>query len=176
MPRRTYTDKDRAAVRLALEVNDGNVKRTARDTGVPYMTVSNWKAQWEKQGLPAPVAEILPTITVDFIEEGVQVRDIALVKIKELVPQATIKDLRSLATLVGILDDKIRLAQGLATSRSETVHVHEIDPESVGKQIGTYIGEALEAAQRRADVIDGTLIEDAVIEEQGDPPLLELVS
>lgn len=176
MARRTYTDKDRAAVRLALEINQGNIKRSSRDTGVPYMTVQNWKQQWEKEGLPTSVAEALPQAAIDFTTVGVEVRDYALVKIKELIPEATIKDLRSLATLVGILDDKVRLAQGLATSRSEQVHVHAIDPETVGKQIGSYIGAALEAAQHRADVIEGTVIEESDSKEQADSALLSILS
>lgn len=167
MARRIYSAEDRAAVRLALEINKGNIKATSRDTGVPYMTVKNWKDQWEEVGVPAVVQDVLPAVAVDFAHEGVQVRDTALLKIKELIPEATIKDLRSLATLVGILDDKVRLAQGLATSRREEIQVHVIDPEAVGHQIGAHIREALESAERRnQEIIDVELdeqAEDAVV-------------
>jgi transposase-like protein len=159
--RRIYTAEDRAAVKLALEINKGNVKATARDTGVPYMTVSNWKKQWEKEGVPDVVGDALIPIAVDFANEGVTVRDAALLKIKELIPEATIKDLRSLATLVGILDDKVRLAQGLATSRKEEVHI-VVDPEAVGRQIGQHIQSALESATKRAeDITDAEWTEQA---------------
>lgn len=152
MSRRIYTAEDRANVKLALEINKGNIKATSRDTGVPYMTVKSWKDKWEEAGVPAVVSDALPLAAADFVEDGIQVRDAALLKIKELIPQARIQDLRSLATLVGILDDKVRLAQGLATSRSESVHIH-VDPEEVGIQIGSHIRAALESASQRADEI-----------------------
>lgn len=171
--RRTYDDKDRARVLLALEINRGNIKATSRDTGVPYMTVKNWKDQAEKEGVPPAVREELPVVAVDFTNEAVAVRDAAITKIRDLIPQATIKDLRSLATLVGILDDKVRLAQGLATSRKEEVHVH-LNPEVVGKEIGDYIREALDAAQSRHE--DITDVEFEVVEEQAPAALLSLAS
>ena len=43
-------------------------------------------------------------------------------KLEELIPEAEVKQLSAIATVVGIMDDKIRLAQGLATKRTETVH------------------------------------------------------
>jgi hypothetical protein len=39
-----------------------------------------------------------------------------------LIPQAEVKQLSAIATVIGIMDDKLRLAQGLATKRTETVH------------------------------------------------------
>jgi hypothetical protein len=161
MSRRAYTDEDRATVKLALEINKGNIKATHRDTGVPYMTIKAWKDKWEDEGVPAEVSDALPAIATDFVEEGVQVRDAALLKIKELIPKSRIQDLRSLATLVGILDDKVRLAQGLATSRSEAVHIH-VDPEEIGNQIGSHIRAALESDSQRADeIIDVEAVEQA---------------
>ena len=161
MSRRIYTAEDRANVKLALEINKGNIKSTSRDTGVPYMTVKSWKDKWEKAGVPAVVSDALPSLAADFVDEAVQVRDVALLKIKELLPQARIQDLRSLATLIGILDDKVRLAQGLATSRSESVHIH-VDPEEIGSQIGSHIRAALESASQRADeIIDVEAVEQA---------------
>lgn len=161
MSRRIYTAEDRANVKLALEINKGNIKATHRDTGVPYMTIKSWKDRWEKEGVPATVSDALPLVTAEFVDEAVQVRDGALLKIKELLPQARIQDLRSLATLIGILDDKVRLAQGLATSRSEAVHIH-VDPEEIGNQIGSHIRAALESAAQRADeIIDGEVVEQA---------------
>lgn len=160
MAKRSYTDEDRAAVRLALEVNKGNVKASSRDTGVPYMTVSNWKAQWAKEGTPPAVQEATIAVANDFVETGVRVRDYALRKIEELLPLATVKDLRSLSTLVGILDDKVRLAQGLATSRREDVVIH-IDPEAIGAQIALAIGSTLDSARQRAELIEGTVIDES---------------
>jgi len=161
LARRIYTAEDRAAVKLALEINKGNIKATHRDTGVPYMTVKSWKDKWEEAGVPAVVSDALPLLASNFVEEGIHVRDAALLKIKELIPNARIQDLRSLATLVGILDDKVRMAQGLATSRSEAVHIH-VDPEEIGLQIGSHIRAALESASQRAeDIIDGEVVEQA---------------
>lgn len=171
MAKRSYSDKDRAAVKLALEINKGNIKATARDTGVPYMTVKSWKDKWEEVGVPAVVSDVLPALVTDFVDDAVQVRDMSLLKIKELLPQARIQDLRSLATLIGILDDKVRLAQGLATTRSESVHVH-VDPETVGNQIGAHIRAALESATLRADEI----IDAEVVEQEDDGRMTDVIS
>jgi hypothetical protein len=43
-------------------------------------------------------------------------------RLEDLIPEAEVKQLGTLATVVGIMDDKIRLAHGLATKRTETVH------------------------------------------------------
>jgi len=50
------------------------------------------------------------------------VREQAMRKLEELIPEAEVKQLSAIATVVGIMDDKIRLASGLATKRTETVH------------------------------------------------------
>ena len=171
MAKRSYSDKDRAAVKLALEINKGNIKSTARDTGVPYMTVKSWKDKWEQEGVPAVVSEALAPLAEGFVDEAVQVRDMSLLKIKELLPQARIQDLRSLATLIGILDDKVRLATGLATTRSESVHIH-VDPEQIGNQIGAHIRASLESASVRADEI----IDAEVVEQEDDGRMTDVIS
>lgn len=44
--RKAQRESQRQLVREALVANGGNVKRTARDTGVPETTVRRWRAQW----------------------------------------------------------------------------------------------------------------------------------
>lgn len=40
---RTYTDQERAKVLVALDLNEGNLSQTSRDTGVPITTISQWR-------------------------------------------------------------------------------------------------------------------------------------
>lgn len=42
MARRHYSDNDRAAALAVLAANDGNLSRTARETGVPLTTLKAW--------------------------------------------------------------------------------------------------------------------------------------
>jgi transposase-like protein len=148
--RQQYTDEAKAAAFTALEVNDGNKKRTARELGLPLSTLRRWSDEWEK-GKNLPAAEDLVQATGDFIEDAERVRNLALKKMeaKLLNNEGTVAQI---ATVMGILDDKIARAKGLADrvtehkitlpSRDEIVHALQ------GLQQG-----AIEAAQDRDEVI-----------------------
>jgi transposase-like protein len=43
MPRRWYSDEERAAVLAALKANNGNLTRTAQQAGVPLSTLKEWR-------------------------------------------------------------------------------------------------------------------------------------
>jgi len=51
--RRAYDALDHAAVHNALTRNQDNVKRTARETGVPENTVRRWRNHWRVSGAPS---------------------------------------------------------------------------------------------------------------------------
>jgi transposase-like protein len=160
--RRHYTEEDKAQVFAALTANDGNVKRTSRETEIPEQTVRDWKKLWERKGLPAAVEEALPTVIEDRVEEMLKVRDRALDIAYDRLndPKTTAKD----ATwIVGVLTDKIRLLRGEATSRTETVHTGP-SPAEVGEALATALQQAFAAQEEReADIIDAEFTEQAPV-------------
>jgi len=117
MGKRVYTDEERAAVFVALKVNEGNAARSSRDTGVPENTVRDWKARWASRQWDVPNLDHQEKATSEAITATERVRDKALLlledKLGEVKPD-------KLATVYGILDDKVRLHRGLPTSRSES--------------------------------------------------------
>ena len=156
--RTTYTDDELARLYVALTANEGNVKRTARDTGVPESTVRKWKNTWEAEG-PPDIGKVEQAIG-DFTDAAERVRDKALLAIEEKIPGAKVGEL---TTLVGVLDDKITRARGLAVGRVE--HVHTLPPaEEIKAVLGAVFQGSLEAAaQRESEIVDAEII---TVEEQ----------
>lgn len=145
-----WTDEDRAAVQLALTVNDGNVERTTRDTGIPAQTVRDWKRKWAREGPPVVVADKAVDQAGDFVAKAVAIREKALALLEERL--GDIKNPKDYAVIIGILTEKINLATGLATSRTETVHSGPSPAELASAMQGLFAGAAM-AAQQRAEVI-----------------------
>lgn len=153
MARRNYTDDDRARVFTILATNDGNVDRTVRESGVPRATVLSWKKKWEKEGAPPEISDKAALVANDFIAEATEARFEAIKALRVKLPDASARDL---ATVVGILDDKIARADAVRSGRSqiEHVHVHALPaPEELGPMLGDYLHRALGAARRRDAVI-----------------------
>lgn len=123
MSKRTeWTDEDKAAAYVIWISNDKNIRATARQCGIGHTTIAYWVKQWEKDGPPERLDDKIRANAYEFVHHASTVREQAMKKLEELIPEAEIKQLGTLATVVGIMDDKIRLAQGLATKRTETVH------------------------------------------------------
>lgn len=145
---------------MALTVNQGNLKRTARDTNIPESTLRQWRAEWEESG--PPDTSLVVEAAGDFIGEAEAVRDEALAEMRRKIPAATPS---ALVAMVGMLTDKIAMARGLATSRSETVH--SLPPaDEIAKTLAAVFQGALDAAQSRAeDIIDAEIVEQAPMGE-----------
>ena len=158
MSRATYTEADKAQVYVVLTTNDGNVKRTARDTGVPENTVRRWKKDWAENG--PPNTEQVEAAVGTFLERATSVRNDALevidLKIQLLKKDPDKAKLAELTTVLGVLDDKITRAQGLATGRVE--HVHALPP---AEEIRGALLEAFKAVQVLTAQREGEVIEDA---------------
>lgn len=158
--KRTYTEDDKIAVYVALQANDNNVTRTARETGVPEPTIRSWRKVWEAEGPPDVTA--VAEAAADFIEEAERVRNLALKTIEEKMPGATVS---ALIAVVGVLDDKITRSRGLASSRSEVVHRHELPAaEDLKDAIREVAAKAMEiAVAREADIIDAEIVEEQAL-------------
>lgn len=159
MARRLYTDEERASVYVALAVNDGNVARSARDTGIAESTVRDWKFTWEREGVPLEVQTLADSIATGFVADAERVRDKALKALELAIDTGELKN-DKLITVVGVLEDKIRLGKGLATSRSETVHSLP-DPQEVQHQLAAAVLQVLSTAkERELDIIDAEIVEE----------------
>lgn len=143
MARATYSEADKANAYVVLTTNAGNIKRTVRHTGVPEGTLRGWIRQWEESG-PPEVGEIVESVE-GFLSDATRVRDKALKVLETKLDSASPAQL---VTAVGVLTDKIHLAQGLATSRTETVH--SLPPaEEIREALQAAMAGALDAARMR---------------------------
>jgi hypothetical protein len=91
-----------------------------------------------------------------FVDHASRVRKQAMEKLEELIPQAESKQLSAIATVVGIMDDKIRLASGLATKRTETVHTLPTREEMQELMSGFADNLVAAANDRAAEVVEIT--------------------
>lgn len=120
--RTEWDDESKAAAYVVWISNGRAIRETARQTGIGHSTIAYWARDWEKNGPPDNLNEKIANNVYEFISHASSVREQAMKKLEELIPQAEVKQLSAIATVVGIMDDKIRLASGLATKRTETVH------------------------------------------------------
>lgn len=155
---RTYTDEDKASVFVALSVNEGNITRTSRDTGIPQSTVRDWKKEWEAEGVPEELRAEAQEQATEIVAVMERVRSKALNLLEGRLHEAKPKEL---ATIFGIVDDKIRLAIGLATSRSVTVHALPSPAEMRELFVGMVQGAIEAQSMRQQDIVDAEIIEPA---------------
>jgi transposase-like protein len=144
---RTYSDDDRARAYVYLTANEGNLKRTARETNIPISTLRQWRDGWVADG-PPDTAEVV-IIAGEFVADAERVRNKALIEMERKIPDATPS---ALVAMVGMLTDKLNIAQGLATSRNETVHKLP-SGEEIKAILGPVLQKALAAASTRDDEI-----------------------
>ena len=76
-----------------------------------------------------------------------------------MIPEAEVKQLSAIATVVGIMDDKIRLASGLATKRTETVHTLPTRDEMKELMSGLVDGIVSAAESRTEYIIDAVVVD-----------------
>lgn len=152
MARRSYSDSDRALVFAELTVNEGNIKRTARNLDMPVSTVRYFKQQWETEGLQPRVAEALPAVIEASLGRMERIQDKLLVAIEDALDNGNIKG-KELFTGFGIMTDKIRAIKGLDTKKVE--HTFELpNPEEVRALFGGVVSELVGAARERAAEIE----------------------
>lgn len=155
-----WSDQDRAAAYVLWVSNDKNVRKTSRECGIPTNTLRYWVKGWNESGPPDAVLDEIPAQMYEFVHHANRVRQNAMDKLEELIPQAEVKQLSAIATVVGIMDDKIRLASGLATKRTETVQILP-SREDMKELMGGFVDGLVGAAESRA----GEII-DVEVEEQ----------
>jgi transposase-like protein len=157
MAGRPFSDNDRAAVLLALRVNEGNKKRTARDTGVNAQTIRRWEKEWDRDGVPDHLWALAEDEATSFTERAKAIRELALTRMEEALKSDDVKPAQ-LVTITGMLTDKINLAEGFATSRVDNVTQLALPtPEDAVK----FVEESLALQRERDGEIEGTAREPA---------------
>lgn len=115
MAKRQYSDNDKAIALAALDANEGNVLRTAKQLGIPHKTLDEW-AKGRNQ-VPQ-VADLHKEKRKDL---GDRLEDLAhsLVDIlPDKIPEASLRDLAG-ALIVAV--DKMQLLKGAPTAISKDV-------------------------------------------------------
>lgn len=155
--RASYTEEQKASVYVTLASNEGNVKRTARDTGVPVSTIRRWRSEWDRlESLPSHDA--VNEAMGNFAERAESLRWKALVELERQLSTARPGDL---IKIVGILDDKITRARGLADRTVEHRHVLPSAEELSALVQGFAEATRQAALERAGDVIDAEIVEQA---------------
>lgn len=154
MERRSkYSASDRAVVYAALEANNGNIKRTARETGYPVSTVRDWKTEWERKGVQQEIVDALPAVVGDFVDDATRVRNKLLMRLEQLADRGEL-DGRTIVPALGMLTDKIRAYQGLD---AKTEHHHTVDIPALAEieaKLETALGQLVAVGTRRQEVLD----------------------
>lgn len=154
-----HSEDDKARVFVCLRANQGNVKRTARDTGINPATVRRWKIAWEANEDSVPDVSLVAVEATNFVAEAERVRDKALSELERKIPSATPS---ALVAMVGMLTDKVALVRGLATTRVE--HTHTLPaPEELQELVQGFVRGAITAAQERREELDGNVIEGEIV-------------
>jgi len=151
MAKRFFSDEDKARVHVALTVHEGNVSRTARDTGIAESTVRDWKKTWERDGVPEEIAVQAAAEADDFIRDASRIRNAALTRAEALIPGST--KIAELTTLAGVLDDKIYRARAIHKPDEEAPK--QIDPRAAGELLASFVGEAMRQSEERQRSVTG---------------------
>jgi hypothetical protein len=155
VPRKVYSDGDRAAVWVALQANENNVAQTSRDTGVPEQTVREWRNAWKKDP-PNFDAVMVEQVHSDFLTVAESTRDLLMVKYREAVERGEVKP-DKFPLHIAILTDKVNLLRGLATSRSESTLALPSPEETrkLAENLVSAVRGAIDKAQEREqDIIE----------------------
>jgi transposase-like protein len=156
--RATYTEADKSRVYVVLATNDGNVKRTARETGVPENTVRRWKKEFEES---PPPAELVEVAVGNFVNDADRVRHKALLAIERKIDANEAK-VGELNNTVGILTDKIDRARGLDVRRVE--HEHKLDPASIREALVGFMQDMQQMSEsREAEIVEAEVVEQAAL-------------
>lgn len=98
----TYTDQQVSEALALLELNSGNVKRTATELGIPRATLTFWR---DKALAVDPERALSPVVTEerDFAAVWAEAQGEVLALLREKAPTASFRDLSIFA---GIAADK----------------------------------------------------------------------
>jgi len=141
---------------VVLQSNNNNLKRTARETGIPENTIRRWRDAWKNDG--PPVQEELSAATDSAVAEMEYVRNLALRAIRDKILAGEGK-IGELNAVYGTITEKLVLLLGGPTSRVDHT-VSLPSAEDLQAVLGAAVQGAIDkAARRQEEIIDAELIE-----------------
>lgn len=148
MTNMAYTEQQRADTLIALEANDGNIKLTSEQTGIPRPTIYAWLSDnlTLKSDHAIATAELMPATREAFKTRLTSLRDQVLGHLEEIFVDLTA---RESVVALGILIDKVELLEGNATSRTAVVGNGETIDEAISR-----ISSELESRFNRTQVLE----------------------
>ena len=108
-----YSDDQRAAAMAAYKANGNNLRKTARETGIPKGTLEYWARGDDAN----PVSDELQTNKNTELVDDLFLLAQALVKSALVKAEAEDGNVQQVTTSLGIVIDKINILMGEATSR-----------------------------------------------------------
>lgn len=153
-----YSTKDKARVYTTLLANDGNVKRTSRETGVVETTVRRWKKDFETN--PPPV-EAVEEASSEWLEVAKPLQVKILNEIDRQIDAHEMKG-AALVTSFGVINDKIARVEG-PVQKTQVDHVHHLPSADEARALlGGLLTGAIESGRvRQAELIDAEVVEQA---------------
>lgn len=138
---RDYSDDERAHALAVLRSNNGNMKKTAQETGTPRSTLRAWAGLREAEGKHA--ADVAPEKVDNAAEQlAVSWRHIANMSLALMaeflerlrdVEKVKAGDVRDLSVVAGVATEKESFARGGPTARTESVRVSLVEPDVLRK-------------------------------------------
>lgn len=114
MPRRQYTDADRAAALAVLDLHAGDVGKAARLLGIPRKTLEGWA-----RGRTEVPAELRRQKRAELAVQLEAIAHLILDLVSERLPTASVPQL---FTGLGITIDKMQLLKRQPTAITNTTH------------------------------------------------------
>lgn len=177
------TKEEKAYTLAVLYSNDGNIKRTARETGVHESTIRDWRNKQEKNPDPV-IEELMRDAGNDIIIKGNKIIGLSQTilihsmetiwkEIREGTRSLSPADAVKLSTVGAIWTDKVVRAQGKPTSINEDRKT--LDPKSAETALELYLPKMFEQATIRQrelekadkpDTTDADVVDDVAVSEQ----------
>lgn len=173
--RRNWTHEDKVRILARLEIHNGNIKRTARENGMPPSTLRKWRD--EELENPNPVTQEILNKTVDMFKaetEDIIHLTLSLAK-KGLIQRQsddkdiTLREVKDLLTSMAITYDKLNLHEGKPTARVESSN--QINTEEI-KEV--FLESFSEAIQQSQDISKDVLEIKAEIESYEEKDIIDL--
>lgn len=128
-----YSEQTKAKALIALELNEGNVNKTAIQLNIPEATLRSWSAKTYEpdSDLDKAVNSLVEQKREDFIGNLKVLRESTMIQFEQTIPDLKAKEA---ASALIELTKLIELLEGNATQRVEAVY----NGESVGEAIERY--------------------------------------
>ena len=144
-----YDENQRASIMAALDANGGNVRQTARETGVPEATLRAWK-----NGRAKPVSRRLYAEKVGDLRGGLLELAVALVDTAVTKAASGEGNIQQVVTALGIVFDKLQLLDEQPTERIAVVNESLTDDERTARTAALFDAARARRAGQASDRAD----------------------